>query len=638
MQWSLFLRGKLIINMKRLFFIFILFCSFFGASASMHALPPTLPIEEIKPGMRGKTLTVMQGTEIVELETEILGVQWGGADAGRHLIIGKLIDSKTSLTQAVHGMSGSPLYINGKLAGALSRRITIAEKDGHCAFTPISDMLEVMQRPSVAPSERAEALSPKSFAFGEDLRVATKNWVSQMHPNAGGFSHLSLPWTVTGWNESWRPVLERFWNKNTLMSPLAISAGSTGSKVNPSASFGASDPSGSSSQLGFKPKNPGELLKPGSSLSVVLVEGDITVASTGTLTWIEGNEFIGFGHPMLEFGKVNLPVAPAEVVTVVPSYLMPYKLANAGPIAGTLEQDRLSAVSGKVGGSLPPMAKYNIKRTHEKQSPQTFSGRFVVDQRLVPMLFSTFLSFSFLDQQNISTDFWTQTHGEIEFEKLNSFKWNMVASGRMDARYELIYGLAGALADLYQQYGDQLKIKSLTIDLKTIEEAKVWRLVDLRTDKLEYHPNEKVRVECVVENLKGERETLHAELELPEEIQLGSVTLSLLDAHVLASKEFENRKTEEKSVSRAIELLNLSFDEESLYLQLSTAAKGVSVRGKENPLLPASVLEIMKGISPRPYMNDLNEKNWLRTSLSCNGVVSGEKTLQLEIVPRNPSR
>ena len=598
------------------------------ATHALHALPPTLAVEQIRPGMRGKTFTVMQGTEIVELDTEILGVQWGGADAGRHLIIGKLVDTRTALTQAVHGMSGSPLYVNGKLVGALSRRITIAEKDGHCAFTPIEDMLEIMRRPWITPPEPVapSALSVRPFAFGGDPRAAASR-LSRATSRAttatestgtigsgGGFSYLSLPWTVTGWNESWRPVWNKLFGDKLPMHAFPVAAGSP-------------------SHAGFQPPNASALLQPGSALAVALVDGDISVASTGTLTWREGDTFIGFGHPMMELGAVNLPIGPAEIVTVVPSYLMPYKLANAGPIVGTLKQDRLSAVSGNVGGKLPPMVPYTITRKHQEQTPQKFQGRFVTDRRIAPSVLATLITFAILDQQNISSNFWLKMRGKVEFDGLAPLEWNQASSGQADARYGLIYHLAGMLSDLYSEFGDQLRVQSMTLDLTSMEEEKVWKLIDLRVKKLEYKPKETVQVECVVENPKGEREMLHAECALPEELQSGTVTLSVMDASVLTTKEQEARKTEERSVNQAIDELNLAFNQEALYLQLSTSAKGVSVRGQEHAFLPQSVLEIMNGITPRPYLHELSQKTWLRTALNCKGIVSGDKSIQLEIIP-----
>ncbi|HEY8965958.1 MAG TPA: sporulation protein SpoOM, partial [Candidatus Methylacidiphilales bacterium] len=303
--------------MKRL----VLFLSLVLPLAAPAQVPtPTrlIPTSEIKPGMHGVSYTVLQGSEIVPLDTEILGVAENALGPGYDLIIGKLVDPKSALVEAVHGMSGSPLYIDGRLAGALSRRLTQFEKDGHCGFTPIADMLRV-EGPDgkgtfASRAAKGEASEPP-FSVEGLLRGQIAGAVA-----SPGFAALGVPLSVTGLSaELTGKVLKSFGMEASGWIPVS---------------------GGSRSEARLAKAE----LQPGSPVSAVLMTGDLAAAGTGTLTWRDGDRVLAFGHPMLGVGRSAWGLAPAEIITTIPSYLYPHKLANTGPVVGTIVQDRLSAV------------------------------------------------------------------------------------------------------------------------------------------------------------------------------------------------------------------------------------------------------------------------------------------------------
>lgn len=574
----------------------VLYCVL-AMSRTAIAADEVFHVSEIKPGLHGKTRTVMQGTKIIELDTEILGVQKDGIAPGRDLIIGKLVDVQTALTGAVHGMSGSPLYIGEKLVGALSRRIGVFEKDGHCGFTPIEDMLDVANRPASVEEKANVALSPMRFG--------------PMFAKAGSTpsSLFSIPMTITGWREEWKPLFEKLFGYNTSWLPVAGGGG------------------------GVEKEASAYPLEPGSPLAAVMISGDVTVAGTGTLTWMNGNRIAGFGHPMNGLGDVNVPFASAEIITVVPSYLMPYKLSNTGRMAGTMQQDRLSAVAG-VLGPLPRMASYEIHRTHGKETRPTWRGSFVPDPNMAPGLITMLFLSALNDGQDASENFTVTLSGQVQFKDLPPLNIYAVYSGTQAQRLDAITEQVTLLNQLYEVFPRQLNVESLSLDIKTLEEASVWKLQNVLPSQKTWRPGETVKLSLTLRNLKGEEREVVQEIKLPEEIKEGCVMLRVSSGREMIQREFEKINTEgNPKPKEVIDVINRNYSREALYLQVVTDTQGYAVYSKEQMLLPLSVLSVLQRGGEKSYLTAMNEKIWDSFPINCPGVVLGEKIVELEVKP-----
>lgn len=568
-----------------------------GASFAMAAVE-IFPVKDIRPGMRAVTRTVMKGAEIVELETEILGVQWNGLGVGRHLIIGKLVDEKSELTGAVHGMSGSPMYIDGRLAGALSRRIMIFEKDGHCGFTPIEDMLDVERRkPQGVGFAKSRLLAqPESFGLMGKVRATP-------HP-AGEW--LGVPLAVTGWKPEWKEVLSKYWGGWKGLLPVAGGGGAS-------------------------PQEKDFPLKPGSPLAAVLITGDINVAGTGTLTWREGDRIMGFGHPMLELGTTQVPFASAEIITVVPSYYYPHKLSNTGRAGGVMLQDRLSAVSG-VWGKLPPLATYRITRTHNGEARPEMKGQFVQMPELVPGLLGMMFSVPVFDSQDTSAFYTVRLNGELKFRGLPPLRFQGVYSGGSKARFQAVVQQLERVSRLYQRYEKQLVPESFSLNVESREQSRRWKLVDSEAGKPRYQKGEPMRVRVRLESDRGEVVSREVELALPGEIPEGEYRVRVRSG-MAWERERQGRVFQAglTTPSGAIRGMNVFRSHRACVVELVSDAPGIVASGKEQSLLPPSVIDILQGRSPRPAIVPLAEKVWAEGDVMMEEVVSGEDTFKLEI-------
>jgi hypothetical protein len=301
---------------------------------------PLFPLSELKPGMKGEVWTVFRGRQPEPFAVEVTGVVQNAIGPGKAMIICELNDPRVQNMGAVAGMSGSPLYIDGRLAGALSYQVQRFETVHYAGFTPAADLAEVQAR---VGSTRPVAASSATLTSG-----------SSYQPLQPVFTFSGLSPAVA---ELFAP---RFAALGLGMSALG------GSETGAVSSVSASTP-----------------LVPGSAVSVALSTGDITLAGTGTVSRIEGKRVTAFGHPLLALGDVDLPMCEAEIVTILPSNLQSIKVANTGAVIGTIAQDRLSAVAGTLGAG-PAMIPVEVAVTSSHHETRTLHFSVVRQAQLTP--------------------------------------------------------------------------------------------------------------------------------------------------------------------------------------------------------------------------------------------------------------
>jgi len=333
----------------------------FGASLLMGSPPPTqpthaetLPLAELVPGMTGEVWTVFAGTEPEPFDVVVTGVIQNALGPGKSMILCELTDERVQHMGAVAGMSGSPLYIDGRFAGALSYQVQRFETVRFAGFTPAEDLLEVRQiaarldrsDPQQQPVYQApshgdgdSALTPLTPVFGfGGINPLVRNWA------AGPLAELGI--TTTG-----------------LSGANALSTG----------------PGDIAEPMGLG-------LRPGQAVGAALAIGDITLAGTGTVSQVDGRRVLAFGHPLLGLGEVEMPMMAAEIVTILPSNLSSVKIANTGNVIGTVRQDRLSAIYGEIG-RIPAMIPVTVI------TPQrTLEFSTVRHPRITPMITAIGLS------------------------------------------------------------------------------------------------------------------------------------------------------------------------------------------------------------------------------------------------------
>lgn len=349
--------GSLITTMTYLRLAAALLISGAAASAAAPAVQPTgvasISIDELKSGQAGVVWTVFQGTQPEPFAVEVTGVVRNALGPGKSLIICRLTDPRVQNMGAVAGMSGSPLYIDGRFAGALSYQMQRFETVRHAGFTPAADLDEVRQKRS--PAEGLVQTTAPAGGAESPYRALAPVFT------LGGLSPL---------------VAE-------LLAPHFAAMGISATAVGGSTQGGATETAAS-----LAAPRPGAVsagLQPGSAVAVALATGDITLAGTGTVSRLDGNRVTAFGHPMMTLGDVALPMCAAEIVTILPSQMSSVKVANTGAIIGTVTQDRLSAVSGTLGAG-PAMTDVEVTVNPAGGPRRTLKFSVVRQQTLTPAL------------------------------------------------------------------------------------------------------------------------------------------------------------------------------------------------------------------------------------------------------------
>ena len=279
-----------------------------GVDGALTGETRMFPLGEVRRGLKGVAYTVFEGVKPERMEVEILGVLKDSLGPGRDMILARLGGMKPEFTGVVAGMSGSPVYIDGRLVGALSYRIGQFSKEPIAGITPIGQMLEVrdgVATPSAAP------------------RAVTAQAGGQ---SAGGLGMQAMetPVVFGGFSQE---AVERFGDRFRAMgmTPVAGLGGMDGTVRQP------------------------EPLVPGSAVSAVLVEGDLSITGTCTVTYVDATRLLACGHPITQTGAVDMPMTKAEVVATVPSPLNAFKIVNATEEVGAFTEDRASAILGRFG-------------------------------------------------------------------------------------------------------------------------------------------------------------------------------------------------------------------------------------------------------------------------------------------------
>ena len=316
---------------------------------------PVLPLDQLQPGMKGEVWTVFKGSNPEPFAVQVTGVIRNALGPGKSMILCELTDPRVQSMGAVAGMSGSPLYIDGKLVGVLSYQVQRFETVRYAGFTPINDMLELgslpLARDTLAPTPIPikGSASTRGTALAGDLEPLTPAF------SAGGLS----------------PQVAALFAPQFQSLGLSFNA------------LGGSEDSAGSTPQASSPTPPAPL-QPGGVVAVALALGDISIAGTGTVSHVDGSHVLAFGHPMMSLGATELPMASAEVVTILPSQFNSIKVTNTGKLIGSFSQDRLSGIYGELG-RLPTMVPVEINFP-TRQNRKSLHFSVIRHEQVLPMI------------------------------------------------------------------------------------------------------------------------------------------------------------------------------------------------------------------------------------------------------------
>jgi len=570
-----------------------------------------ISLDEIKPGMEAYCLTEYGVDGIEKFGLEVVDVV-RDVDPGLDLIYVKGTDERFIHTGPVAGCSGSPVYIDGRLAGALAYA-SFYSKDPLYGATPIEEMLKVGRGTRVGRSKQGAGQAGSIFDFSRPIDFAEidrqfRNSLLKRSRNLSGVNPLPCPLITSGLP---RGVCEQL---DELVKPLGLMVVAGGG--------GGSD--------NVKDSEKVELV-PGACLMVPLVSGDITMSTYGTVTEVVGDKVYGFGHSYLGYGPVDLPMATGKVHTVVSSIYRSSKLASMVETVGALTTDESMAVFGRIGAKAKTIP-LTIRIDRYNDTEKRVYNCQVANNRLVtPMLLQSAVSGAAFQLGNFPPDHMIEYKVTIGLEDAESINFENISTDR--GLIELIMESVGSVAMLMNNPYEEVGIKSIDYDIRIVPRSIVSHIWSLDLSDSKVKAGENIEIGVVVESVLAGKKKYQCTLEVPEDLAPGRYDLT-----VCGSLDYERfllkavpYKFIVQSVPGLIEALNYSLGvgRDKLYFLLSLPPGGVALEQAELPDLPgtkALVLQNAKrALKIQPY------RHWIERSLETGTVVIDKKVMKITV-------
>jgi hypothetical protein len=590
------------------------------ASAEPPANPAIFPLSQVRPGMTATAWTVFQGATPEPMQVEILGILRNTRGPGQDMILARLHGAKPEYTGVVEGMSGSPVYIGDKLVGSLSYRIGQFTKEPIAGITPIEQMFEIRDIPvrdlSVEQaSDEAPAVDPFLVAANA---TAGEN---PLTPGAMTFQPMDTPLVMTGFF----PDAIRFWQQQTAGTPLSpvAAGGSLGGASSPTASGAPDSPVAS----------PPPTLQPGSAVSMQLVRGDLEVAATCTVTWVDPKQLLACGHPVLGAGPVSLPMTTADVVVTLASPLNSFKIVNTGVTIGAFTQDRESAIRG-VFGATAHMIPVHVT-VDAPQGPRKVNVDILDLPSLTPLAIQVVLYQSLL-QSNLSSEALSyHVTGNIDVAGFPLVPVDFWAPTAGSTPAPLLAALltGNEFSLLYTNGARQGAIRSIDLHVQGIPRQVEVLLEQARIVSTNLaHAGDTVEVEATVRPRHQPARNIRISFKLPDRLASGSLRLLVSDATTLDRTLLQPHPLGAPiDLATVLAVARNQHPADRVYVSLLAPETQGEIHGQTLTSLPLSVANALEPLRNAESAGLNGESAELVGEAPAGGVLSGFQILNLHI-------
>jgi hypothetical protein len=608
--------------------VFVAFLAFsavgFGQYRQVSATSSAVrifPISELREGMKGTAKSVFHGDKSEEFQVEILGVLPNWIGPKQDMIVGRLSGANAERTFVFAGMSGSPVYIDGRLVGAISYSFPFA-KEPICGITPIEQMQSVMASPS---DQRLASASNRTFSSAELNAQVWKPVFKGIGPSgvASGFASDSRLSAIAG--QTFRPIatpLTFSGVSQQVLDTLAPQFEAAG--ILPVAVAGS--PSGLTPM-----KQPTETtLLGGDSIVVHLARGDVDIAAAGTVTLRDGDKIYAFGHPFFQLGTTNLPMSESHVVTVVPNASNSFKLAVPDAMVGTISQDRATAIYGKLGQE-PQMIPVKVRLTNSRGVTTEMNFESAIDNILTPLILNAGVSSILQSQERGLGESTIEVSGRIDVKGEQPF----VINRRFAGPQAPIFAASAAtipLAALLRADFAGANVNGITLDIKALDGSKTAMVERLALDRLQARAGDTVEATVYERTESGEEIVQKIPVAIPMGASPGQVTLTIGDG--ASVQKFS--PVIQFSANKASDLISAYNDlkrSDRLYAVVTRSSSGLIIGSSEMPNVPPSMLATINNDRTAGGTKSSVQTVLSDTVVPATGyIVSGAQNLTIEIL------
>ncbi|HEX2455380.1 MAG TPA: SpoIVB peptidase S55 domain-containing protein [Vicinamibacterales bacterium] len=592
---------------------------------STPATTPLMPVDEIRPGMVGVGRTVFEGSELADFKVQIIGVLRNIQGPRRDLILAKLEGGPLAQSGVAQGMSGSPVYIDGRLIGAVSYSIGAFSKEAIAGITPIAEMKDAtaMTRRSTTQQARLELPITR-----ESLTAALSAASAQIAPFArrpADVQVIGLPSAAGGQlGAMLRPIA----------TPLMLNGFDPETVDLLSAPF---------RDAGFVPvvtgayapdqmPRPAGPLREGDPIGVSLISGDLEMGATGTVTHIDGDRIYAFGHPMYNIGPAEFPLTRAYVYTILPSLMTSFKISSLGETIGTMQQDRATAIAGALGKmpTLVPMS-LTLERAGGDGSKRAFKYQLVNDQLFTPLLayVAMFNSLGAYERQYGAATFSVQSrarikgHGDLALTDV--FTGDSPILGASAA-------IAGPLTMLLSNDIEPIALESLDISVVSAETPRSATIERVWLDDVRVRAGRTIPLKVLTRSYRGEEKISTVSIDIPANAK-GDLSILVTDGRQLNTMEQRElrRSLQPQTVSQLMKVLNETRRNNRIYVRLLTGSPGAVVRGEAMSALPPSVLSVFESDRNGGSFTPIRSATVGEWELPMDSAVTGSRLLTIEV-------
>lgn len=571
--------------------------------------PEIMPLSQIHPGMKGVAYTIFEGDRVEKMDLVVLGTLHNALGPKQDVILVQLTGEKVEHTGVVAGMSGSPVYFDGKLAGALSLKLGTFTKEAIGGVTPIENMLDV-ERAAATPASPMPGATPTDPASVTEQRIPLpENYARQVSAGSGQFLvPIETPLVSTG---LYPETVSQF-GKQLSAWGMSVMAGGT---------------------VAASPDD--AKLRPGDMVGMELIRGDLSIAPGCTVTAIEGDRILACGHPIFGLGAVAMPLTRGHVILTLASSMASTKIMSTGGLIGTLTQDRLTAVMGKLGAG-PAMIPMDV-RLVTPSGEKSFHFEVIESPQLTPLLvaLATFngivSSPAYGEGSTLALDgtIDLKGHSSVRLEDLYAPTDAPVPTG-----FFVATSVQGAFARIYSNPYELPRVDRIQIRVTTMPERRIATIDNAWIEKSEVRPGETVAVKVQLRPYRGAPFIQEIPVTIPAQSARGNLQLVVSDAETL-NRNVQifagNSQTQLPGLEELIKLINRERQNGRLYATLFQPTPTLLVEDKEMPNAPSSAINVLDqrqnfGGARLLYQSKAGE--W---SVEMHQVVAGERTLTITV-------
>jgi len=577
-----------------------------AASQPSQPLPQTqiMKVDDVRPGMKGVGYTVFQGTQPEPMGVEVLGVLRNLNGPKSDVVLVRLQGEKAEFTGVVAGMSGSPVYIDGKLLGAIAYRIGQFSKEPIAGVTPIEQMLEINEFDQSQPAA-GTPVSAKPFGA---TRTSTPGEAEA--PTAQGYAQylqpIDAPFVFNGFNEA---AIKQF-------APSFAAAG-----ITPVMGVGSASTA----------KQP-EPIVPGSAVSAIMVRGDMDVAATCTVTYMDKDHLLACGHPLMQYGMVDMPMTKANVVATLASPLNAFKIINTTESVGAFVQDRHTGILGRFDRQ-PQMIPVNLS-IHGPSGPREYHYEVLNNAKLTPLMMMATVYNALMGMNQYGEETTYRMNGRIQVNGFSDVRMTNMFSP-VDAT-PTAYAVATALGEhfgrIYENPFEAPTVSAVNLEFDLERERHSAVLESARTDVTEARPGDEITIEAVLRPYRGERIVRRIPVRVPTSVPKGNLRILVSDAETLdRARRASPAMSRRLDLHSTIEMLNKEHLNDHLYVSLLEANPQATVEDKVMPAVPLSVMNVMEGMRATQEMVVFSESAVNESSTPMGYVVSGSQIISVSI-------